>query len=479
MYNKILGNQREQIQAGSVIDEAVGKFHFFLRDVDAFIRTGDLVGARVSLSEAKKLEPANPYLKAFEERIQYLEKNPQLLRKTKTQSVTTNNKEFAASFTPPPSSPLKQSEKTIRKEVEDEYKEKFTHELHNAEHSAARNIEEFEQNRKTFLQSLEREFEKVYRTQISEERKRIKIEAERSIEAEKKILQQRYESLVVENNKAIQVIRQELHKKMGQTFLQRLEQISKEYDDKLEILGTKIPKTKEEQIALYREKMYEHYTTGQPSVEGAKQLMRLKELLELTFEEHFNTEAEIRLELYIANLQKGILSGGITLKNKKKIEQLKKQFHITKGQEELTESFVKSSFNKKISKGNLLIVDDDDILLRLLDDTLKENGFQVTTSSDVESAFKELKNISFDLILCDIKFPQGELDGFKLFSSVQEFPHLRKIPFVFMSALHDGVIMRSGFQLGVDDYLTKPLDLDLLLAVINGKIKRYRTLEGY
>ena len=46
-----------------------------------------------------------------------------------------------------------------------------------------------------------------------------------------------------------------------------------------------------------------------------------------------------------------------------------------------------------------------------------------------------------------------------------------------MSALHDGVIVRSGFQLGVDDYVTKPLDLDLLLAIINGKLKRYRTLE--
>jgi len=45
-----------------------------------------------------------------------------------------------------------------------------------------------------------------------------------------------------------------------------------------------------------------------------------------------------------------------------------------------------------------------------------------------------------------------------------------------MSSLSDGVIVRSGVQLGVDDYLTKPLDADLLLAVVEGKIKRYRNI---
>jgi CheY-like chemotaxis protein len=477
MDNKISGGQRDQARAGFITDEGVENFHRIMRDVDAFIKSGDLDGARKSLTEAKKLEPANPYLKAFEERIHYLEKNPQLLKKTKPEIIPLHNKELPNLSAHHINHVQKQSEKTIRKEIEEEYKEKFTHELHHAEQSAARTLEEFEQNRKSFLQSLEHEFERVYQTQISDERKRIKLEAEAMIEAEKKTLQRRYDALVADNNKTIQKIREELHKKMEQSFLRRLEQISKEYDDKLDILGIKIPKTKEEQIALYREKMYEHYSTGQPSVEAAKQLMRLKELLELTFDEHFNTEAEVRLELYIAKLQKGILSGGITLKSKKKIEELKKQFFITKEQDTLTESFVKSSLNKKYSKGNLIIVDDDEALLRLLNDTLKENGFQVTTLSDVESAFQELKNEPFDLILCDIKFPQGDLDGFKLFTSVQELPHLRKIPFIFMSALHDGVIMRSGFQLGVDDYLTKPLDLDILMAIINGKIKRYQALE--
>ena len=172
-----------------------------------------------------------------------------------------------------------------------------------------------------------------------------------------------------------------------------------------------------------------------------------------------------------------ILSGKVNLRDNKKLEALRKRFSITKEQGTSISSFIKSSFDKRKTKGRLLIVDDEKELVRLLKDTLEDEGFQVITAFDVESAYQELKQSAVDLILCDIKFPEGDLDGFKFHSEIQEYPHLRKIPFIFMSALRDGVIMRSGFQLGVDDYLTKPLDMEILIAIINGKLKRYRSLK--
>ena len=75
------------------------------------------------------------------------------------------------------------------------------------------------------------------------------------------------------------------------------------------------------------------------------------------------------------------------------------------------------------------------------------------------------------------KFGDAELDGFQFFAAVQARPELRTLPFVFMSALRDGVIVRSGVQMGVDDYLVKPVDPDLLIAVIEGKLKRYRQFD--
>ena len=95
----------------------------------------------------------------------------------------------------------------------------------------------------------------------------------------------------------------------------------------------------------------------------------------------------------------------------------------------------------------------------------------------IPQAFEQLKHVAVDLIVSDIKFLPKEPDGFKFFAMVQEQPKFRKIPFIFLSSLTDGVIIRSGIQLGVDDYLTKPVDPDLLLAVIEGKLKRYRSTE--
>lgn len=467
--------QTGQSNSGMNSTEVTQNFHRCLREVDASIKNGNLVKAREFLAEAKEWEPLNPYLKAFEERIQYLEENPHLLKINKVQGSHTVKTDSPVQTVQQINNIVVPSEQTIRNEIENEYKEKFTQELHNAERTAAQTLKQFEKNRNAVLQLLEREFEAMYQTQIAEEKKRIQADAEAVIEAEKKKFQQKYDALVAENNRVIKEIREELHKKMEKTFLRRLEQISREYDDKLEILGIQIPETKEARFTLYHEQMRENYTDGQPSVEGAKKMMRLKELLELTFDEHFRIEAEVRLELYIAHVQKKILAGEITVKNKKKLDDIRKQFHITDEQKSQTESLIKSSFKKSKSNGNILVIDDDEVLLQILKDALIEAGFDVTTAIDIESAFGKLQDNAFDLILCDIMFPQGDLDGFKLFSSVQEIPHLRKIPFIFMSALQDGLVMRSGFQLGVDDYITKPLDLDVLVAVINGKIKRYRS----
>jgi DNA-binding response OmpR family regulator len=87
-----------------------------------------------------------------------------------------------------------------------------------------------------------------------------------------------------------------------------------------------------------------------------------------------------------------------------------------------------------------------------------------------------LRKNAVDLILSDIKFGDTDFGGFEFFKAVQAKPEWRSVPFIFMSALTDGVIIRSGVQLGVDDYLTKPIEPELLIAVVEGKLKRYGSL---
>ncbi|MBI1808207.1 MAG: response regulator [Ignavibacteria bacterium] len=334
---------------------------------------------------------------------------------------------------------------------------------------------EFEQRRTRLQGEMEAEFQRKYEDQIAAEHQRLQKEADSAIEQEKKRLQMEFNQLLDAQNENIHKIRTDLRAEMEATFLERLQRIAEDYGHKMDLLGAKIPTTSEERKALYREKMCSCYENGQPSVDQARTLMQLKEMLELTFDEHMAIESDVRVDLYVKSVEKKVLAGELNLSDASALEDLKQKFQITAEESSRLEPYILSRFQRFATKGKLLLVDDDLTFLHLLEDMLTEAGYQIVTAPDIKTALEKLNSIPIDLILSDIKFTVGELDGFKFFKTVQEQPHLRTIPFVFMSSLQDGVIIRSGMQLGVDDYLTKPMDTDLLVAVIEGKLKRYRS----
>ncbi|MDI6767533.1 MAG: response regulator [Bacteroidota bacterium] len=337
--------------------------------------------------------------------------------------------------------------------------------------------ERFEQNRLSMRQEIEIELQQKYEIQIADERERIKKEAEALIESEKKRLEEEYNELIQAQNEQIQKMRSELRGEMEQALLTRLEKVAEEYDNKMELLGAKLPETKEDRLAFYKNKMMQCYDAGAPSVDNAKMLMQLKELLELTFDEHLAVESDVRLDLYAQSVERKIRVGELNSQNLEALDKIKQQFNITADEALHLETHILSIFERITTKGKLLIVDDDLMLLQSLSDMMSTCDYQVITAPDIKTALDKLQSIRVDLILSDIKFGPNELDGFQFFKSVQEQPHLRNIPFLFMSSLQDGVIIRSGVQLGVDDYITKPMDAELLIATIEGKLKRYQNLK--
>jgi CheY-like chemotaxis protein len=368
---------------------------------------------------------------------------------------------------------LEESYHLQEKELNDEAKRRIDEQVR-----LLRELEEekYNQQRVTMREELEREYQKKAEAQISTERVQIERRAEEIIEAEKNRHDVEIQKLINAQNVQIQEVRTELRNEMEEIFLARLERIAEEYDHKLELLGAKVPDSKKERLELYRRKMLSAYESGQPSVDDARALMQLKELLELTFDEHLTIESDIRFDLYTNFIEKRVISGEIEATDSEALDQLKQQFNITPEDSLRLEPYILSCFQRHNTKGRLLVVDDDILLLKMLEDLLIEGGYQVITSPDIPGALEKLNTQSFDLILSDIKFGDEVLDGFSFFQSVQEQTRLRHIPFIFMSALHDGVIVRSGIQLGVDDYITKPMEPDLLLATIEGKLKRYRSI---
>ncbi|GLU29713.1 response regulator transcription factor [Brucella sp. NBRC 12950] len=110
------------------------------------------------------------------------------------------------------------------------------------------------------------------------------------------------------------------------------------------------------------------------------------------------------------------------------------------------------------------VEDEADIRAELIF-ALKKYRFNVLSASSGEEALNSLRTIHPDLILCDILMPG--FGGLELLKRVREqLAHLASTPFLFLSALGDRTHILDGLKLGADDYLTKPIDFEVLEAKI-------------
>lgn len=124
----------------------------------------------------------------------------------------------------------------------------------------------------------------------------------------------------------------------------------------------------------------------------------------------------------------------------------------------------------------ILVVDDQPELLSGLQLTLEFAGYQVLTALDGNLALSILRRQPVDLVVADIAMPQ--LNGYQLYEELRADPALVRIPFIFLSARSLESDIRYGKMLGADDYLTKPVKPEDLLATIEGRLRRARDLAA-
>lgn len=116
----------------------------------------------------------------------------------------------------------------------------------------------------------------------------------------------------------------------------------------------------------------------------------------------------------------------------------------------------------------ILVVEDDVKLNQTVCTYLSDSGFQVKGCLGAKDAYDEMYNNLYDLIISDIMMP--EIDGFEFAETVRRVN--RHIPILFMSAKDDLPSKQKGFQLGIDDYMVKPLELDELLLRVRALLRR-------
>lgn len=123
--------------------------------------------------------------------------------------------------------------------------------------------------------------------------------------------------------------------------------------------------------------------------------------------------------------------------------------------------------DERITRKNILVVDDDVDLSGIVCDMLEDNGYQVTLALSSEKAFELLEKQHFHLILLDINLPR--ITGFEV---CHELRKVSTVPIIFASARTSENDKVTGLDIGGDDYLAKPYSLKELLSRVNSLMRR-------
>ena len=122
---------------------------------------------------------------------------------------------------------------------------------------------------------------------------------------------------------------------------------------------------------------------------------------------------------------------------------------------------------------HILLVDDDALLRRSLAFNLEQAGYHVSTAANAEDALAAARQTPPDLVMLDIGLPG--MDGL---DALRHFREQSGVPVIFLTARRRELDEALGLELGADDYVTKPFDLDVLLAHIKAVLRRsLRTVE--
>src|SRR4051794_29358826 len=117
----------------------------------------------------------------------------------------------------------------------------------------------------------------------------------------------------------------------------------------------------------------------------------------------------------------------------------------------------------------ILAVDDDPLILRLVRLHLEKAGYEVLTAMDGQAAVEQIAGEPLDLVVLDLMLPK--LDGYQVCQAVREFS---MVPIVMLTARGEQVDKLRGFELGADDFITKPFAPAELLARVQAVLRRSR-----
>lgn len=124
----------------------------------------------------------------------------------------------------------------------------------------------------------------------------------------------------------------------------------------------------------------------------------------------------------------------------------------------------------------ILCVEDEEVIRQLVVEELQDEGHETIEAANGQEGLDAILKYKPDLVLCDVNMPV--MGGHELLEKLREsHPELADMPFIFLSALADRKDIIAGSKLGADDYLTKPIDFEMLLISVDTRLNQVSRMD--
>ncbi|HLF20490.1 MAG TPA: response regulator [Bacteroidota bacterium] len=234
--------------------------------------------------------------------------------------------------------------------------------------------------------------------------------------------------------------------------------------------ATQQPDSHEARLEIYRQMLKEMWFDGALNQTEIDELRKVRGTFYITDEEHNGLEKQVHIDSYIEALRIAWRDGVVSDNEEQVLKIMRKKYNISMEEHLGAEAKILWAKSYPHAKGSILIVDDERSILASLSLHLKKHGYDVVTAESVEKAMELIGKNPPALILSDLMFPDG-ITGLDFYQKVRNDPTLKSTPFILMSGVNDGFIVRGAVRMGVDSFLTKPFNLELLLATIEGRLQ--------
>jgi CheY-like chemotaxis protein len=232
-----------------------------------------------------------------------------------------------------------------------------------------------------------------------------------------------------------------------------------------------------EALEIYKQALLLAWSDGQKTDEEVVELQYLRKSLLITNEEHELLDRQAKLECYILLLKHLLQSHAPKSEVTNTLADLRRSFNVSNSDQVVIEANLVVLKEGKGKKPVIAVIDDERQMLSVMKELLAQARYEVMDFGTSDSAYEFLKKEKVDCILCDISLDTSTMNGFLFYEKIRELRHLQQVPFIFMTGLNDIVLMRAGKEMGVDDFLIKPIQRENLLATIRGRIKRYEQMR--